>query len=537
MENSKVKKSIMLSGLVSTGGMFMAKLIGLAYTIPFSYILANDAYISMYGTAYNIYSYILNVFTAGFPFAISALVAKYTTKNNFKAVMTIQSMSLRFLIGLGAAGMVVMAFVVPFIAPLMTSNATNTVIMRNLLWLLSLAVFLVPVLSAYRGYIQGRREMTEYAFSQTFEQLFRVGFLLSAALLVVFVLHAERVWALYGAVLSTSVAAAAGIWQIHRYAKASLKEVAGQAKNQKAKVLDFKVLFREFIAISIPYMMVAILGYSDEIYNSLLLPAGIKMHNYTAAQFNTITATFNFSGSKLKAIPLVLAPGFTAALIPHISSALAVNDRKLIKRNVLECLNIVTFLALPVSFCIFIYAKPICNTLFYTDDLELAAYVTRWIAIEGFLGALTPVISNLLMALQMRRFVLKNLLTATILKGVLMVPLTMWLGFSGAVVASVVGNCYLDFMGLWKMHKEYNVPLKGYIQRFVLCAVCTVGMWATASMLASLGLNGLAASKLLCLLQMALNGLISMAVFAGLAFTFQLPQSIFHINMDAILGR
>lgn len=58
--------------------------------------------------------------------------------------------------------------------------------MANCLRILSLAIFLVPVLSAFRGYYQGLKEMEEYAFSQAFEQVFRVAFLLSTACLVVY---------------------------------------------------------------------------------------------------------------------------------------------------------------------------------------------------------------------------------------------------------------------------------------------------------------------------------------------------------------
>ena len=62
-ESSRVKKSIILSGLVGTGGMFVAKLIGIIYAIPFSSILGSDVYMGIYGQAYNIYSYDTTIFT------------------------------------------------------------------------------------------------------------------------------------------------------------------------------------------------------------------------------------------------------------------------------------------------------------------------------------------------------------------------------------------------------------------------------------------------------------------------------------------
>ena len=92
-ESSKIKKSIILSGLVGTGGMFMAKLIGIVYAIPFSSILGSDVYMGIYGQAYNIYSYVLSVFTAGFPFAIATLVARYTVLKDAHTVLLIRKIA------------------------------------------------------------------------------------------------------------------------------------------------------------------------------------------------------------------------------------------------------------------------------------------------------------------------------------------------------------------------------------------------------------------------------------------------------------
>ena len=72
--SSRIKKSVVLSGLVGTGGLFVAKLLGLVYSIPLSSILASDAYMGYYGNAYRIYNYILNICTAGFPLAVATVV-------------------------------------------------------------------------------------------------------------------------------------------------------------------------------------------------------------------------------------------------------------------------------------------------------------------------------------------------------------------------------------------------------------------------------------------------------------------------------
>ena len=181
-ESSRVKKSIILSGLVGTGGMFVAKLIGIIYAIPFSSILGSDAYMGIYGQAYNIYSYVLSVFTAGFPFAIATLVARYTVLKDARAVLLIRKCSIGMLAVLGFFGMLMMFAFSGVLAPLMVAQSVE--VMSVSLKILSLAVFLVPVLSAFRGFYQGRKEMEQYAFSQAFEQVFRVGFLLSVSCFV-----------------------------------------------------------------------------------------------------------------------------------------------------------------------------------------------------------------------------------------------------------------------------------------------------------------------------------------------------------------
>ena len=200
-KKSSVKNSVIISGLIGTGGLFVAKLLGLVYSIPFSSILGSEAYMGYYGQAYNIYSYVLNVFTAGFPFAVATLVARYTVLKDAKTVLLVKKISLSFLAVTGFIGMLILMASAGFLAPLMVEEDPE--IMANVIRILSVAIFLVPVLSAFRGFYQGMKEMEEYAFRKAFEQLFRVGFLLSAACLIVYVFGWERKWALYASVLST----------------------------------------------------------------------------------------------------------------------------------------------------------------------------------------------------------------------------------------------------------------------------------------------------------------------------------------------
>ena len=536
MEKSKVKNSIILSGLIGTGGFFFAKLISLLYVIPLSTILGSVTYTGYYGTAYRIYSYFLNVFSAGFPFAIATLVAKYSALNDNKTVLIVKKISIGFLAMTGFVGMIFMMAMSGILAPVMTNttNPENIKIMQTILCILGVAIFLVPILSAYRGVIQGRKEIGEYAFSQTFEQIFRVGFLLSVSCLFVYVFKMERKWALYASVTSTVVAAIAGLIQIFFFEKKSSREVVEAAKTQESAAIDIKKLFKEFVMLAIPYLLVAIFGYSDDIFNSILLPLGLDNGMYTVHEMDTIKSAINYAGTKLTAIPMILAPGFTAAIIPHISAALVEQNTKLIRKNITDCLNIILYLGLSISFCLFVYAKPLTYTLFAPENLDLSAEVLRWLSIEAFLGTLLPVVTNLMMALKLRKKVLTRLAIYTVLKGVLMLPFMHFMGYAGAVMSSLLAGVYLVVCNMIDIQKSYHISLNSILHKLLFIAVGMLGLWISAILLSKVGLDGSQGSRMLCFVKMGCNGIISVIVFVAITTVLQIPQSIFHFDLADI---
>ncbi len=530
MSKSKVKSSIVLSGLIGTGGLFVSKLIGLAYTIPLSYIFSSEAYQSVYSQAYNIYAYLLTIFQSGIPFAVATLVARYMVFEDAKSIQIVKKMAFSILGLTGFVGMILLFSLSNIIAPAMVANDPEIIkIMANSLRILAVAIFLVPLLSAFRGFYQGLKEMEEYAFSQAFEQVFRVAFLLSVSCLVVYGWHWDKKWALYVAVCSTSVAAIAAILQFVYFDHKHSKDIHVMAEKQESSAKSSKYIFKQIIALAIPYMIVAILGNIDQMFNSFLLPTGLKMH-YNANDTTTIISATNYVAGKLNAIPMILGPGFATAIIPHISEALSQKNMKLVRKNVVDCLNVVLYVAIPVSFCIFAYAKPLNYTLYYSENLDLSAYAVQWMALEGFLSTIAPLVTNLMVSLELRKHVIRTLTIGVIIKGVLIVPFVYVLGVSGAVLSSLVGTGYILFVNLKKIKDSYDIS---YRKTFVICikiVLGTLALWICSILLNKLGLYGVDNSKLICLIKMCVNGLLSVLVYIAVTFALNVPQNIFHFK-------
>lgn len=531
-----VKKSLVLSGLVGTAGLFIAKLLGLVYSIPLSTILGSDAYMSYYGTAYRIYSYILNIFTAGFPFAIATMVAKYTVRNDNRALKKIRVISHTLMALVGFLGMVVM-FAFSWLLARVVADGSGVKIMGTCLRILSFAIFLVPILSSYRGFWQGRKEMGEYALSQVFEQIFRVGFLLTMAFLIVYVFHQKRVYALYTAVMSTSIAALAGIIQIAYFDKKNYGEIVEGAKNQTAATRSKRKLFQEFVSLALPYLGVAVLGYSDDIYNSILLPASLKLAGYSGKDQAVILSATNYVGTKITAIPMILSPGFAAALIPHITSARTEGDARKIEHNVLDCINIILYIGLPVSFCIYLYARDIYHILFYTSNLTLASNCLKWMAIEGIMQTLMPVVTNIMMALGMKKETLQNLVAYVVIKGVSLIVFIMLLGYPGIALSSVPGVLYIVIRSFHQMQKQYDIHFQKVIEVLVKCLIGLVLMLGVCFVLRKIGIDGTQGRKSIALGKVFINIVMTLGAYLALTSAFRLPQAVFHTDIISALKR
>ena len=527
-KSSAAKKSIIVGGLIGTGGLFVSKLIGLAYTIPFSYILQSEAYQSVYAQSYNIYAYLLTIFQSGVPFAVATLVARYIALEDAKSVILVKKIAFAILGLTGFVGMILLFTLSNVIAPAMV--AKNVDIMANCLKILSLAIFLVPVLSAFRGYYQGLKEMEEYAFSQAFEQVFRVAFLLSTACLVVYAFGWDKKYALYAAVMSTSVATIAAIAQFAYFDRKHQYVVDAMASKQTKACRSAKKIFNEILILAIPYLVVAILGNIDQIFNGFLLPTGLKMH-YNAKDTTTVISASNYVAGKLNAIPMILGPGFATAIIPHISEALSKKNYKLVKKNVLDSINVVLYVAIPVSFCIFAYAGPLNYTLYYSENLELCTFVVQWMALEGFLSTLAQLVTNLMVSLELRKYVLKNLAIGVLIKGVLLIPFVWIMGIAGAIISSLIGTGYILYKNLKEIHDVYNISYHKTMIIVIRILIGLLALWITSILLSKLGLYGVEGSKLVCLFKMCLNGLLSVIVYVVVTLYLKVPQSIFHFQL------
>ena len=148
----------------------LVKLLGAVFRIPLQALIGEEG-MAYYGYAYPLYSLFLVIATAGIPVAISRLVSEKIAVKDYEGAHRVFKVSgwLLFFIGL-------ISFIICYFgAGLISEYIIGDMGAKRPLEAIAPALIFVPVMSAFRGYFQGRQNMNPTAVSQFVEQVFRVA--------------------------------------------------------------------------------------------------------------------------------------------------------------------------------------------------------------------------------------------------------------------------------------------------------------------------------------------------------------------------
>lgn len=550
------KKSIIYGGLISSAGVLLSKVLGLVYVIPFNMIAGSD--IAYYGYAYQIYSYLLNISIAGIPFAIATLVAKYYNVEDYKTTLLIKKLSLGLMMALGFIGMCFVLFTSEPLATLILANgssAKDIEITKNTLIIISFALFFVPVLAGYRGFYQGLKRMDYYAFSQVLEQFVRVFFLLGAGSIAVYLFKQDQIWAVYFAVFSTSVSAICALLHIYKYDREEIKEIKQLASIQNREAhSDPKILLKEMIVIAIPYLLSSIMAYSSNIVDLLFYSKALEATGVHAEVTKFIYGSvISVQTAKVISIPNILAIGFSASLIPYITTAIEKNDKKQVCKYIKDTLETVLYIVLPLGLCCFIFSKEIMYLLFGNatwsnvdsltnsvitfQELDFGNYIMKFRSLDAIFGTIAPLFTSLLIACRLRKEALTGLAIASLMKLITLYPCVQIFGMSGATFSNLFYYFAIIGFDLYWLNKKYHIQWK-YTLRKLLVMLGALIITSVVYLIMSMIFGDLTRFGRIGLIPLTVvEGIVVMIVYLGLTGLFQLPQTIFHINLNTIVRK
>ncbi|MBR5795786.1 MAG: oligosaccharide flippase family protein [Erysipelotrichaceae bacterium] len=536
MTNQKRKQSIIAGALTGTAGIFLTKALGLLYASPFQALAGNE--MIFYTSTYQIYEFLLTISQSGIPFAIATLVAKYIAKEDYKTTLMVRKIS-GFM--LGCFGVILFAGVVLCSGQIAgyLSEGRDVIYLQKFqtsIILVSFAVIAVPILSVFRGFYQGLKEVKAYAFSQVLEQFVRVTFLLSMGALLVYVLNQAQIWAVYFAVVSTSVSAVAAIVYFLYFDKQhmpELKQLAGEQDGEGKSTID---VFKEILYFSIPYFLISIVANCSGMVSLMFVNRALQTYGYSAVEADVIYSIMNFNAFKLVSIPQILGPGFAIAIIPHITSCLAVDDFDGVRNNVAKAFTSCVYIAYPVILLMILFAKEIYFVMYGAMNLEYGASVLRWALMVSCVWIVMTLCSNTLLALKLKRFTLVwNVFSVGVLF-VLVRPLVELFAYRGMYslyaclyIAYIVLSCLL-------MKIKYHMEFKPMFKMMSKSLSCLLAIVVVVGMVNLIGIDWIAYGRIVTLFGVGGICVVAMIAYLICSYMLHLPQDIFGFDLKRLKG-
>ena len=537
--NDRQKHSLILGGLTSSAGVFISKAIGILYVTPFT-MLATAENLSYYARAYNVYEIVLNVSIAGLPFAIATMVAKYTLKGQFKTVLLVRKLSTAILALMGFVAMIFLLLAAQPIAQFSVSGAADSLEVirtRNVMMIMALAVFTVPLLNSYRGFYQGLKELKIYSFSQVLEQITRVSFLLGIGFLLVYILKFDAIWAVYAAIMSTSLSAVSSIVYFAIKDRKHLVEIKQKAKESDEVLTNQKEILKEMFYFSIPFLLNVFLNNSNNTINLLFFNKAMLMHGASLPEADLYYSMVMFTTNKLTSIPQVVAPGFITAIIPYVTTAFENKDLKQMQKHVLDSVETVFYITLPLAYFLFGISTEIYYVMYGADSLAMGGEVLRYNSITGILFNLAAISNALMMALRLRK---QNLLISfggVLLKFALFVPLIVWFGYKGSIYSNAINQLVLFLINMYLIKLNYKVHYSRTVRRVIFMIIGLMAMQLSFFALNAVGLHVIDQGRFIALIELGIYGVVGVIVYLITTSYFRLPQKILNLDLKKLMMR
>ena len=360
-----MKKQSTAKGVaVLTAAAIIVKVISLLY-VPILLKILGDYGIAIYYAAYTIFSWIYSVATTGVPQAISKTVSELIAVGNYKDAAKAFKLA-RFLFMI--VGFVLTLLLLVFAKPI----AIATKYPNSYLAVLFLAptIFFSSITASYRGYFQGRRNMTPTASSQVLEQIVNVIFTLSLA---AYFMKVNVEAACAGGTFATTIAAIVAAIFLAYIFKREKEDRIIKFHNPEVRRLSNKRIVRRILKYTIPMTICAILQYTGvlvDLWNtkSRLIFSGMSEVNAT------ILYGYLQKYQQLINVPITMIAQLSVTIIPAIAAANAVKDRKNVEDNINFAFKFCFMIAIPSAVGLSFLSRPVYRMLGYGGGSALLLY-------------------------------------------------------------------------------------------------------------------------------------------------------------------
>ena len=483
----KAKKQVFLTGvIILTAANLLTKVIGLVFKIPLTNMLGNEG-MGYFNTAYQIYTWLYMLSTAGVPVALSILVSEFNAKNNRAAAGKLFRLTLVAFSLFGLAASAAMLLFSRKLAEFIAADLSFLCIMA-----ISPALLFVCISSTVRGYFQGQRNMLPTAVSEVIEALLKlfVGIALGMyALNKGYPIYKVAAFAIFG--VSVGVIFGAVFLALSALFSGSLR----REKNLPDAGTEFssKSLLSSFFRVALPVMLSSSLLSMSSMIDTLIVMRRLQDIGFAKEAAVAVYGNYTAYCVTLFNLPPVLIYPIVSALIPSLCSAVTCNNSERVSLLMSKSLKLSAIISLPCTVGLAVMSFPVLTLIFESRaNAEMAAPLLSVLAPSVFLIGVMAVTNAVLQSFRKQRYSVYSMIAGAAVKAVsaYLLPAVKigsgYLGIYASPVSTFLFYLTITVMNFYFIARYVNIKLSVFriflrpLLAALLCGASAIAVYGIA---------------------------------------------------------
>ena len=437
---------------------------------------------SVFATSNTFFAFVYVLATAGLPVAIAKLVSELVSKQDERGAERAFRLARSVMMLIGLVLSALMAILCKPIASLMGMPESWGGIL-----FISPTILVCSVLSAYKGYFQGRKNMNPTAISQVLEQ---VVHMVVSIVMTWILLPYGVVWAVAGASMGTVAGAVVSLAFMIKQRKtvtrldyrqriSAIKSGGRDALEsvmaipEKVKKITNKDLVKRIFYYSIPITLNTGIQYAgDMIDTSILnhrLRAGGLVEEVAKSLYSDLAST-----RQLLNVPTSIISAMCVSILPTMAAlhALKQNKEKSLKAN--EGYKLCYMIAVPMTAAFAVFAQAIFTLLGYGSNYNILMTLSFSVILQGTVHLQSSILQSVNRMFTSTMFLLAG---AVLRLGISYVLAAIpSINVYGAVISTYVSYAVPFLLNQWALNKKekMNISVIGNLWKPCLASVFMV---------------------------------------------------------------
>jgi len=483
MSDAQKKQNFLQGTVLLAMATAIVKVIGAIYKIPLNAIIGTQGF-GYYSTAYEIYSVLLMISTAGLPVAMSRMISQVSALNHHNQVRRIYTTARAIFLTLGISGTLLMTLFCRELAAFQNQPDAWAAI-----GCLGPCVLLICIMSTFRGFFQGQSNMLPTSVSQVIEAIVKLIVGIGLALVILKTTDSVAL-AAGGAILGVTVSCM--VSSVYLYGQ--FRKSYGALPQSDDTPESFGKTAKRLLIIAVPITLGSaglqiLTALETKIYMGRLLQTMTQNSADIQRGIYSMTQTiFN--------MPCAFITPITISIIPAITAQLTLLKHKEAQEIEESAVRVMGLISMPCAFGLAVCARPVTALLggYTGENLTLATTLMTILGISIMFNAVVLVTTAIMQAHgHVNRPVINMLIGGLIkLAAVFILTGNPSIGIAGTPIGTLLCYlciCVLNILSIRSLIGHPPAIVKNLIRPFAAAAVMGVVVWGVLRLLTTLGIT------------------------------------------------